>query len=161
MEIINGDLLKSSCIYIAHQVNCMGKMNSGVAKQIRETYPIVFKEYQDFIEINKDILPGKEMLGHSLIVQVNDIREVINIFGQYGYGYDGHQYTNYEALKKGFTDAIRTIRDFDLLPSYAQIPIAMPFKIGCCRGGGKWDEGKKILEQLEKEENVLFLAYKL
>ena len=78
MEIINGDLLKSSCIYIAHQVNCMGKMNSGVAKQIRETYPTVFKEYQDFIEINKDILPGKEMLGHSSLATTQIYTHISN-----------------------------------------------------------------------------------
>ena len=41
MEIINGDVLSTTCIYIAHQCNAMGKMNSGVAKQIREKYPEV------------------------------------------------------------------------------------------------------------------------
>ena len=40
-----GDLLESECDYICHQVNCMGKMNSGIAKQIREKWPIVFQNY--------------------------------------------------------------------------------------------------------------------
>ena len=41
----NGDLLESECDYICHQVNCQGKMNSGIAKSIREKWPIVFQNY--------------------------------------------------------------------------------------------------------------------
>ena len=161
MEIINGDLLKSQCYYIAHQVNCMGKMNSGVAKQIRETYPHVFKAYCDFIKDNKDLFPGKEMLGQVLVAYGDLKHEVINVFGQYNYGYDGHQYTSYEALKEGFTTAIEDIRSSKHIPWDIQIPIAIPFNIGCCRGGGDWNEVKQILEQIEKDKNVLFIAYKL
>jgi len=40
-----GDLLESECDYICHQVNCQGKMNSGIAKSIREKWPIVFQNY--------------------------------------------------------------------------------------------------------------------
>ena len=36
IKIIDGDLLNSEADIICHQVNCQGKMNSGVAKQIRE-----------------------------------------------------------------------------------------------------------------------------
>ena len=32
---IKGDLLKAGTYYIAHQVNCRGKMGAGVAYQIR------------------------------------------------------------------------------------------------------------------------------
>ena len=30
---------------IVHGVNCQGKMNSGVAKAIREAFPVVYEEY--------------------------------------------------------------------------------------------------------------------
>ena len=31
---------------ICHQVNCQGKMASGIAKQIRNTYPQVYDAYK-------------------------------------------------------------------------------------------------------------------
>ena len=42
----NISLLEADVDYICHQVNCMGRMNSGVAKAIRERWPIVFTTYQ-------------------------------------------------------------------------------------------------------------------
>lgn len=45
----NGDLLKSNCNIICHQVNCQGVMGAGIAKQIRLTYPSVFKAYEDYV----------------------------------------------------------------------------------------------------------------
>ena len=47
---INGDLLKVqkelNLDVICHQVNCQGVMGSGIAKQIRDTYPIVYDNYK-------------------------------------------------------------------------------------------------------------------
>ena len=34
MHHVIGNLLESDCDYICHQVNCQGKMNSGIAKSI-------------------------------------------------------------------------------------------------------------------------------
>ena len=47
MEIreVIGDLLEGDSKIIVHQVNCMGEMNSGVAKAIRNKYPEVFEQY--------------------------------------------------------------------------------------------------------------------
>ena len=39
------DLFESGADMICHQVNCMGVMGSGVAKQVKERYPKVFEEY--------------------------------------------------------------------------------------------------------------------
>ena len=41
-----GNLLESDCDYICQQVNCQGKMNSGIAKQIREKWPVVYQNYK-------------------------------------------------------------------------------------------------------------------
>lgn len=46
IHIINGDLFETTAKYICHQVNCKGKMGSGVAKQIRERYPEVYSAYR-------------------------------------------------------------------------------------------------------------------
>ena len=47
IKVVKGNLLDATEAIIAHQVNCQKKMNSGVAKAIREKYPIVFDIYQE------------------------------------------------------------------------------------------------------------------
>ena len=41
VNYVKGNLLESDCDYICHQVNCQGVMNSGIARQIREKWPII------------------------------------------------------------------------------------------------------------------------
>lgn len=155
MIILKGDLLETPFEIIAHQVNCMGKMNSGVAKQIRERFPRVYDAYITCLkQLGADYLFGKSQIiwqdGHS----------IFNIFGQYNYGYNGKQYTSYEALDSGFREAINSYRYNDS-DDKRQITIAIPYKIGCDRGGGDWSVVKEILEKIEKDYNVVFVAYKL
>ena len=50
IRYIKGDITKSNCDIICHQVNCQGKMNSGVAKAIRAKWP---KVYEESCEIHK------------------------------------------------------------------------------------------------------------
>ena len=45
ISVVKGNLLNASEDIIAHQVNCQKKMNSGVAKAIREEWPNVFDRY--------------------------------------------------------------------------------------------------------------------
>ena len=45
MEWIKGDLLEADLDYYCHQVNCQGKMGSGIAKSIKEKWPIVYDKY--------------------------------------------------------------------------------------------------------------------
>ena len=45
IRVVKGNLLDATEIVIAHQVNCQKKMNSGVAKAIREKYPEAFEKY--------------------------------------------------------------------------------------------------------------------
>lgn len=46
VKVIDGDLLTTNANYICHQVNCQGRMGSGVARQIREKYPTVYQWYK-------------------------------------------------------------------------------------------------------------------
>ena len=91
-----GDLLTAPQRCIAHQVNCQGKMGSGVAKAIRNEYPRVYKEYIEFynycIRTNKMMPPG-----YSQIVYTEN-KCIFNLFGQINYGYDGQKYTSYAHL---------------------------------------------------------------
>ena len=46
VHYVKGDVTKSDCDIICHQVNCQGVMNSGVAKAIREKWPEVYDNYK-------------------------------------------------------------------------------------------------------------------
>ena len=120
-----GNILDSGAKVICHQVNCMGKMNSGVAKAIREKWPVVYDNYRAMYEDEVDLL-GKIQ---PVYIPENDCA-VINMFAQYNYGYDGRQYTSYDA----FWNCLQEIKKY-LNPG---ITIAFPARIGCVRGGADW-----------------------
>lgn len=108
-------------------------MNSGVAKQIREKYPIAFKEYKELVDeynINGQDYRS-DLLGKVNGVSIGSQLYVANMFGQHKYGYDGQQYTNPEALFECF----KTVRK---VAENVGLPVYMPYMIGCYRGGADW-----------------------
>lgn len=151
---VNGDLLKAPFQFIAHQVNCRGVMGAGIALQIKNKYPEVYNAYKVFCNINTT----KPPLGKSLCVWTKDNHCIINVFGQLGYG-RAQQQTDYDALYSGFAMAAEEIRNTFLNgnPCY-QIPIAIPYGIGCGLAGGDWEKVEEILKLIEKNHCVLFIA---
>ena len=133
ITFVKQDLTTSDADYICHQVNCMGKMNSGVAKAIREKWPIVFTAYWN------TFLNESNLLGKILLVVFNeseprtwpDQPAIINMFSQEFYGYDGKRYTSYDA----FWSCLGHIKE--IVPKGSKI--SFPYKIGCDRGGANWD----------------------
>ena len=77
----NGNILDSGAAIICHQVNCQGKMNSGVAKAIREKWPEVYTRYRTKYECEVDLL------GQIQPVIINADQVVINMFALYYFGY--------------------------------------------------------------------------
>ena len=134
----NISLLEADVDYICHQVNCQGKMNSGVAKAIRERWPIVYTTYQAYY--NQNTKNGcNTLLGDILFVNPNDYEPktwpespiIINMFGQFDYGYDRKRYTSYD----GFDNCLQKIKE--IVPKGKKI--AFPYRIGCDRGGANWN----------------------
>ena len=145
VTIVKGNLLNASEKIIAHQVNCQKKMNSGVAKAIREKWPIVFEKYQK----------AESQLGFvDFILIDNHYHYVANMYAQDNYGYDGKQYTNYDA----FRQCCKTIVEFcrNAVKNYT---VAMPYKIASDRGGADWDKIMDIL--LEEFTDIDLTLYKL
>ncbi len=123
VKIIGGDLLSTDARYICHQVNCQGRMGSGVARMIREKFPGVYDRYKE------ECLERRNPLGTVLYVPSKG-RVIVNMFAQDRYGYDGKTYTNYDA----FMHCLVNIHD--TVPQ--EETVAMPYKIGCGLGGGDW-----------------------
>ena len=130
-----GNLLESGCDYICHQVNCQGKMNSGIAKQIREKWPIVYHSYLTKCNVTQTY--PSVLLGDIQIVALYDdflapeFRQyVINLFAQDNYGYNGKRYTSYDA----FWNCLNLIKRH--VPKGSRI--GFPKGIGCGLGGANW-----------------------
>lgn len=156
MIIRRGDLLKTPFQIIAHQVNCKGVMDGDLAKQIKEKYPSVYKDYIDSLTPPRG-RGADYMFGKCQIVGgVEDFHRIVNLFGQYDYGTD-KQYTNYQKLKSALVEmAVIITSDTDY-----QLVVAIPYGLGCGLAGGDWSVVRHILEEIECSYNILFVAYRL
>lgn len=153
MEIknIDGNLLDTDAELILHQVNCQGKMNSGVAKAIREKWPVVYEEYIKLF--SKDFFVVK--LGICQPVSVTDNQKVINMFSQDNYGYDGKMYTSYDAINT----CLGKVKDYCVNNGYKRI--ALPYKMCCCRGGANWDVIMAMIKANFEDSDITIEIWKL
>ena len=55
IKYYDGNVVDSTAPIIAHQVNFEGIMGAGVAKNIREKYPDIMKDYQEYRRRKKRI----------------------------------------------------------------------------------------------------------
>ena len=145
---IKCDIFESGADLILHQVNCQGVMGSGIAKQVREKFPKVYEGYKDLCDTyshDRSVLLGK--------VQVFDVGDkyIANLFAQEHYGYDGKCYTDYDELKRCLKNASRYL-DWDDV-------VAIPYLMGCVRGGGDWNVVYKMIEEIFDKNDVLICEY--
>ena len=139
VRVVDGSLLDSKAKYICHQVNCQGKMGSGVARAIRERYPVVYKEYSKKCGENES---KASLLGTVQVIRCGAWEHevfVCNLFGQLNYGYDGKVYTDVKALESCF-------RFLNVIVPEGET-IAMPYMIGCGLGGADWYVVRKLIER--------------
>lgn len=71
MKVLIGDIFESNAKTIVNTVNCVGVMGKGIAKEFKDRYPDMFKEYVALCNDNK-IEPGKpyyyqDLFGNSII----------------------------------------------------------------------------------------------
>ena len=114
----------------------MGVMGSGVAAQVKRRFPDAYAQYTEYcVEHRHNRIA---MLGQVQFCPVKRFPDgtpqvyVANLFAQYNYGRKNALYTDYEALKQCLT----TLADFASENNYT---IAIPYRIGCDRGGGDWN----------------------
>ena len=145
---IKCDIFESGADIICHQVNCQGVMGSGVAKQVREKYPWVYGEYKDFC----GLYDSSDLLGFNLVTYIDETHKIANLFGQDMFGYDGKCYTNYNALRGALQD---------LKIYYPNQIIAIPYLMGCHRGGGDWNVVYQMIEEVfaDYDGEVLICEY--
>ena len=144
LRYVKGDIIKSDCDIICHQVNCRGVMNAGLAREVRQHWPKVYELYTAWCRrVGKH---SEVLLGEFQAVEIDNKRYIVNIFAQNYYGSTGERYTNYEAFYK----AISKINE----EAPKDKTIAFPYKIGCGYGGGSWNIIKAMLEEVFKNREI-------
>lgn len=137
---LTGNLLDNHGCVICHQVNCQKTMGSGVAKQIKDTWPEVAQAYQMYF------IDHPTPLGRTQLVQTNDGHVIANMYAQDRYGYDGKRYTNYEAFASCLEELNRKLAD--------GASVAFPYKIGSDRGGANWEIIRTMIQNILTNKNI-------
>jgi O-acetyl-ADP-ribose deacetylase (regulator of RNase III) len=139
MKFVKGDILDAQDGIIGHQVNCQMVMGAGLAKQIRNKYPIVYSEY--ITVMGK--APVNTRLGRCQIVEVSNRLYFANLFGQFDYRTRNIVNTDYNALGM----ALRNLQRWKTILKPEDFPIYLPYGMGCGLGGGDW----KIVEGIIRD----------
>ena len=134
LQQIDGNILDITEGIICHQVNCRGVMGAGIAKAIRNKYPLVFDLYIQACKRHE----AEELLGTAQIVKVSDTLRVVNMFGQVGYGRSG-RFTNYGAVGESF----RNLWDM-MNKNNIDRQVYIPYRMGCGLAGGDWEIYQEI-----------------
>lgn len=145
---IKCNIFESGADVICHQVNCRGVMGSGIAKQVREKYPEVYEFYHAVCMT----LEPSELLGRVISIEVDDGLWIDNLFSQENFGYDGKCYTDYNALRQCLEE---------IMANHKNKTIAIPYLMGCHRGGGDWNVVYKMIEEVfsDFDGEVLICEY--
>lgn len=163
IKIVDGNLFDSNANFIVHQVNCQSIMGSGVALQVKERFPHVETEYRKYLNYcrkNKiqplgtaQYVPTEfwalvmvdTMKNDNVTAFDTNYQYIVNLFGQDTIGADVN--TDLEAMKKAFID----IRD---KAQKIGATVAMPYRIGSCRGGEKWENVYAVIKNVFGKSNV-------
>lgn len=140
IQIKNGDILTSKANIICHQVNCMGVMGAGLARAIREKYPVVYERYKALCDKHKPSGDLPNLLGKFQDVKISDNQSIYNLFAQFKYGRDA-VHTDYQALTQCFKD-VRSCAEL------TGATVAIPYRIGCGLAGGDWATAKQIIYEI-------------
>lgn len=139
MRIVEGNattILSESGGILCHQVNCQRVAGAGVALAIRRCWPKWYSLFR-----NRKL--GKDELGRGYLakVQAEPLVIVADLYGQEYYGHrKNYIYTNYAALACAIMEAKASWTQY-----YPQLPVYLPYMIGCGNGGGDW---KYVLNQI-------------
>jgi O-acetyl-ADP-ribose deacetylase (regulator of RNase III) len=121
--------------YILHGCNAQGVMGSGVAKIIREMYPLAYMQYKQWHD------EFGLALGDIITVKVTPDLVILNGVTQHLFGRDGGPYINYPALQFVLDASLKVVNREVVSCSELHMPL-----IGGGLGGG--DKGL-IIEMMQ------------
>ena len=116
---------------VLHGCNCFHTMGSGIAKYLRQQFPIIYT-----VDVSTTVRGDKDKLGTFSTAVISDNFHILNCYTQYNYGREKKLYANYIAIEECFKEVARR---YD-----TSCEIRMP-KIGCGLAGGDWNIVSKAL----------------
>lgn len=145
---IDGNLFDTKADIICHQCNCQGKMGTGVALQVKQIYPEVFKAYYN------DYEKGLLKLGYVSFAENSKGQIIANMCGQEKYGYDGNKYTNYDKLQ----ECMDKVKQYAIENNLETI--AFPYLMSCHLGGGDWNIVSEMIKNTFQDFTVEIHKFK-
>lgn len=127
----DGNIFDSDAKIICHQVNTYGVMGAGIAAEVRERFPEVYKGYNACCSAAEQ----DELFGDVLISPIQG-GFIANCFSQRGMD------TDYEL----FATAMQVVKRFAKETDNAKI--AIPYKMGCGIAGGDWNTVEQIIHDV-------------
>ncbi len=141
MKYIKGNLVKmftaGEVDVMVHGCNCFNTMGSGIAKQIRAEYPIVYTADC------KTIKGDRNKLGTFSLATISYNKFIVNAYIQYRYGKD-KRHANYDAIK----NVMHNIKKY-----FGMLTIGIPL-IGAGLAGGDWKTIEGIIDSINFENLV-------
>jgi O-acetyl-ADP-ribose deacetylase (regulator of RNase III) len=148
MKNIKGNLLDAKTDVIAHQVNCLGHMGAGIAKQIKTRWPEVYEGYLGFCKKDSDLL------GKCMICEDDDGKfRVANLFGQFNHNPSQGRMTNYDALYNSLEHLSRIMKNHNWKS------VAFPKNMSSALGGADWRIVEKMIECIFENFEVEIWEY--
>ena len=129
IQEVNGNAFLQNADIVCHQVNCVGVMGAGIAKEAKKRMkPEDFEKYRNYCKAN-----DAGNLGSVFFCRATDPAGLIiaNCFSQNGIGRRKVQ-TNYGAMKMCFESVKEYAKRHDMHT------ICVPDHIGCGLAGGDW-----------------------
>ena len=153
LKYINANILSAKSGILMHGVNCRGTMGAGLARQLREKFPAIYKAY-----MSENV--GAEMLGTVQFVEIGQFVKdkppliVANCWTQVLFGmkppYDGaKQHANYPAIEECAIKVVQKAIDDNT-------SVHVPMWLGCGLAGGDPAVVSKIFDDVTNK--MLFKA---
>ncbi len=146
MKIVTkiGNLLDVTKGHIINGCNAQGVMGSGLALQVKNTYPQAYKDYRDRHEgpLKEGFAKGGLHLGEAYPVPITGQLFLWNAITQEFFGMAGRN-CSYDAIETCFREIDRCAH---LYSNIVSPEIHIP-QIGAGLGGGSWEIIREIIEQ--------------
>lgn len=145
---LQGDLLRSKCDIICHQVNLDGIMGGGLALQIATKYPYCEKQYK----IACKLLRTSALKGYVNLcrVETKPDRYVANCFSQ-----NSDYTTNYKWLEECVKEVYYEAKALNLKT------VGIPKNYGCGIARGDWETVKEIWVEEFENSNIELQIWEL
>lgn len=147
IKTVHGDVLAVERGIILHGCNAQGVMGSGIARQVKEQFPVAYTKYK-MTEQGEGLKLGTISVASIVPKQkyiINCITQ--NLYGEY------QRQVDYEAVAKCMEELVDRLRVTEFV-----LPICFP-QIGAGLGGGNWKIISTIIDEIipDKYEKILYL----